>query len=330
MDLNPVVIWVHNRFDLWNWPEAATVALRRQFPELEFIVPASESSLGEILPRARVLIAGALPQGALVRGQNLLWIHSPAAAVTQLLTPELIASPVQVTNGSEIHGVPVAEHAVAMMLAIARGLPAAVRAQEQRVWAQQAIWDGPLRPTELRGATAVLAGLGAIGGELARLLKALGMTVLAVRARPALGAGAADEVHAPAALDGLLPRADYVILAVPVTPDSRALLDARRLALLPRRACVVNVGRGALLDEAALAAALAAGQLRAAALDVFAQEPLRAESPLWAMPQVLIVPHLGSATARMWDRQVELIAANLRRLAAGQPLLATVDKKRGY
>lgn len=330
MNLGPVVIWVHNRFDLWNWPEAATAELRRQFPGLEFLVPADEAALLAVLPQARVLIAGSLPKGALAHSGNWLWIHSPAAAVNHLLTPELIASAVQVTNGREIHGVPVAEHAVAMMLAIARGLPGAVRAQAQRVWAQQAIWDGPLQPTELRGATAVLVGLGAIGGELARLLKALGMKVLAVRARPQLGGGAADEVHGPADLEALLPRADYAILALPVTPDSRALLDARRLALLPRRACVVNVGRGALLDEAALVAALAAGRLRAAALDVFAHEPLAAESPLWAMPQVLIVPHLGSATARMWDRQVELIAANLRRLAAGQPLLATVDKARGY
>ncbi|MGH9536069.1 MAG: D-2-hydroxyacid dehydrogenase [Terriglobales bacterium] len=330
MDLSPVVIWVHNRFGLWNWPSEATAELRLQFPALQFVVPASEAELLAVLPRARVLIAGPLPSGALAQATKLLWVHSPAAAVHHLLTPEVVASPVRVTNGREIHGGPVAEHALAMMFAIARGLPEAVRAQARHHWAQEDIWYGPLQPAELSGATAVLIGLGAIGGELARLLKAVGMTVLAVRAHPEQGAGAADEVHAPAALDGLLPQADYAILAVPVTAESRALLDARRLALLPPRACVVNVARGVLVDQDALAAALVAGRLRAAALDVFAQEPLPADSPLWDLPQVLIVPHLGSATAGMWPRQVELIAANLRRLAASQPLVAEVNKQRGY
>lgn len=330
MDLSPVVIWVHNRFDLWVWPQSATLALRRQFSGLEFLEPPNEAALLDLLPRARVLIAGGLPKGALADARQLLWIHSPSTAVNHLLTPELIASAVQVTNGREIHGLPVAEHTLAMMLAVARGLPEAVRAQMDRRWAQQAIWDGPLRPAELRGATAVLVGLGAIGQSLARLLKAVGMTVLGVRSRPELGAGAADEVHGPDQLDALLPRADYLILALPVTPDSRALLDARRLALLPSRACVVNVGRGALLDEAALCRALIAGRLRAAALDVFVHEPLAADSPLWTMPQVLVVPHLGSATAHTWERQVDLIAVNLRRLASGEPLLAAVNKQRGY
>lgn len=329
-NLSPVVIWVHNRFALWNWPREATAELRRDFPQIEFVVPASEADLLAALPGARVLIAGPLPSGALQRGGQLIWVHSPAAAVHHLLTPELIASPIRVTNGRDIHGAPVAEHALAMMLAIARGLPEAVRAQARHHWAQEDIWRGPLQPRQLRGSTAILVGLGAIGGELARLLKAVGMTVLAVRAHPEQGPGAADEVHAPAALDELLPRADYVVLAVPVTPQSQALLDARRLALLPPQACVVNVGRGALLDQAALAAALAAGRLRAAALDVFAKEPLPPDAPLWDLPQALIVPHLGSATAAMWPRQVALIAANLRRLATGQPLLAEVNKQRGY
>ncbi len=328
--LSPVVIWVHNRFALWNWPQEATAELRREFPETEFVVPASEADLLATLPRARVLIAGPLPSGALRHAEHLIWVHSPAAAVHHLLTPGLVAGPVRVTNGRDIHGGPVAEHALAMMLAIARGLPEAVRAQARHHWAQEDIWRGPLQPRQLRGSTAVLIGLGAIGGELARLLKALGMTVLAVRAHPEQGAGAADEVHAPAALDDLLPRADYVVLALPVTPQSQALLDAHRLALLPPQACVINVGRGALLDQPALAAALAAGRLRAAALDVFAQEPLPPDSPLWDLPQALIVPHLGSATAAMWPRQVALIAANLRRLSAGQPLLGEVNKQRGY
>lgn len=328
MDTSPVVIWVRNRFDLWNWPASATAALQRQFPEVEFVTPATEAELLAVLPRARVLIAGTVPAGA--KTPNLVWLHAPSAAVNQLLTPGWVAGPVRITNGREIHGRPVAEHALAMMLAIARGLPEAVRAQSQRQWAQEAIWHGPLQPTELRGATAVLAGLGAIGGELARLMKAMGMRVVAIRARPQLGAGVADEVHAPAELEAVLPAADYLVLALPVTRESTALLDARRLALLPPRACVVNVGRGSLIDEPALTAALAAGRLRAAALDVFAHEPLAADSPLWAMRQVLIVPHLGSATARMWERQVELIAENLRRLGAGQPLLAEVDKQRGY
>lgn len=325
-----IVISVHNRFDLWNWPEWATEQLRADFPRIEFHHLQNADRRAEFMPAAEVLIGNQLPPEQFALAKRLRWIHCPAAAVHQLLSPALVASSVVVTNGSAVHGWPVAEHGLALMLALSRSIPAAVRAQMRRVWGQQEIWSRPDRPGELRGATVVLVGLGAIGSAWARMLKALGATVLAVRAHPERGAEGADEVHPPAALDALLPRADYLALALPVTSATQHLLDARRLALLPPQARVINVGRGSLVDEAALVAALRAGRLLGAALDVFEHEPLAPESPLWEMEQVLISPHLGSATASLWRRQLELVEENLRRFLRGEALLQTVDKQRGY
>ncbi|HZT74536.1 MAG TPA: D-2-hydroxyacid dehydrogenase [Terriglobales bacterium] len=325
-----VVISVHNRFDLWNWPAWAADALRRDFPGVQVHHLTDPGERARVLPEADILVASQLHPDQFALARRLRWIHSPAAAVHQLLFPALVASPVVVTNGREVHGWPVAEHALAMMLALSRSLPAAVRAQARHAWAQQEIWQRPDRPGELRGATVVLVGLGAIGGNLARMLKALGATVLGVRAHPERGAAGADEVHAPDALEALLPRADYLVLASPVTATTERLLDRRRLALLPAHARLINVGRGSLVDEAALAEALQAGRLRGAALDVFAHEPLAPASPLWDLNQVLIVPHLGSATEALWQRQLELFEENLRRFLDGEPLLHLVEKSRGY
>lgn len=325
-----VVISVHNPFELWNWPSWAAEQLQRDFPGIRVQHVAEPGGKDALLPEAEVLISNQLRPEQFARARRLRWIHCPAAAVHQLLSPELIASAVVVTNGREVHGWPVAEHALAMMLALSRALPAAVRGQMRRAWAQQEIWRRADRPGELRGATVVVVGLGAIGGNLARMLKGLGARVVGVRAHPERGGEGADEVHAPAALEALLPRADYLVLASPVTAETERLLDARRLALLPAHARVINVGRGSLVDEAALAAALREGRLRGAALDVFAREPLPPESPLWDLEQVLISPHLGSATEAMWPRQLEMVEENMRRFLRGEPLLYTVDKERGY
>jgi phosphoglycerate dehydrogenase-like enzyme len=156
------------------------------------------------------------------------------------------------------------------------------------------------------------------------------MTVLATRRRGTEGPDGVEVLSGPGALDRILPRSDYLVLAVPQTDETRAMIAARELGMLPEGAVLVNVARGGVVDEEALIDALQGGRLRGAGLDVFATEPLPADSPLWALPNVLATPHVSGASLRFWRRQTDLITQNLRRYAAGEPLLNTVDKHAGY
>jgi phosphoglycerate dehydrogenase-like enzyme len=245
--------------------------------------------------------------------------------------PELVTSPVVITNARDVHGPVVAEHAIALVLAMAKRLPSAMRYQQQRRWSQEQLWRERPRPREVAGATLALVGLGSIGREVATRAAALGMRVLAVREHPEQGSAAGvAAMHGPAELDGVLAQADYVVLAAPVTQQTRALINADRLAHFRPDAVLVNVARGALVDEAALAEALAAGHIGGAALDVFSDEPLPADSPLWDLESVLITPHSAALTDNLWERHYTLLAENLRRYRSGLPLLGLVDKSRGY
>lgn len=326
-----------NPAGIWHWPESATAQLAREFPEVEFCgyprpidAPLDEAAAAagaELFRDADAAIAWRLDPRLYRGSERLRWIHCPSAAVHQLLTPELIRSPIVVTNGASVHAATVAEHGLAMMLALARGLPQACADQAARRWRPQP-WLGGLR--RLGGATALLLGMGRIGRALAPRLAAMEMHVIGVRRHPERPAPGCAEMHAPAALDGLLPRADWLILALPATPTTDRLLGADQLALLPPHALVVNLGRGPALDEAALAAALNAGRLAGAALDVFEHEPLAPDSPLWSAPGCLITPHVAAAVPDTWQRQTELVSAHLRRFLAGEPLEPLVDKQRGY
>jgi phosphoglycerate dehydrogenase-like enzyme len=216
------------------------------------------------------------------------------------------------------------------MLHFARGLDVAVRAQAERRWDKAPFDDveSPIR--ELNEATAGIVGLGGIGRAVAHRAAALGMTVVASRRGGGDGPDGVEVLHGEGALHQLLPRADYLVITVPLTAETEGLIGARELAMLPDGAVVINVARGAVLDEEALIHALRSGRLRGAGLDVFAREPLPDDSPLWTLPNVLVTPHVSGASHRFWRRQTELIVQNIRRYAAGQPLRNTVDKKAGY
>jgi phosphoglycerate dehydrogenase-like enzyme len=246
------------------------------------------------------------------------------------MTPELLASDIVVTNARDVHGPVVAEHAIALAFALAKRLPQSVRYQQQKHWAQHDLWDQRLRPRELSGATMTIVGLGAIGAPLARLAKSLGMRVVGVREHPERGSEVADAVHGFEELDAALSAGDFIVLAVPVTPKTRHLMNARRLARLKPDAYLINVGRGVLLDEAALLDALRARSFGGAALDVTTEEPLPPESPLWEMENVLITPHIAGLTEKMWERHYEHYTKNLRRFLSGDRLLWVVDKEKGY
>lgn len=326
-----LLIALHHRFELWTAPAWVRERLQKQFPQIEIVQLPDYAGVTEQIRDADAALAWSLRPEQFRAARKLRWIHSTAAAVHQLMFPELVASDVVVTNSREVHGPVVAEQALALMFAVARKIPAAVRFQQKRVWGQERMWlEGPM-PGELQGATLGLVGLGSIGREIAKRAAGLGMRVLAVREHPERGgAEGVAIVYGPSQLNELLAASDYVVLAAPVTPSTQRLMDATRLAQMRPTACLVNVGRGVLVDEAALANALRQKKIAAAALDVLEKEPLPPDSPLWDMENVLITPHTGSVTPRLWERQYTLISENVRRFLAGEPLLGVVDKGKGY
>jgi phosphoglycerate dehydrogenase-like enzyme len=206
----------------------------------------------------------------------------------------------------------------------------AVAYQQKKTWAQDAIWTEPPGPREVADAVLGLIGLGAIGRRTAELARALGMHVIAVREHPERGAETADEVFGPGALNEVLARSDYVVIAAPVTSATQHVINRERLGQVKSDAYLINVSRGVLIDEAALIETLRERRIAGAALDVFQHEPLPPESPLWTLDNVLITPHTAGLTSRMWERHYALFSENLRRYLAGQAMLGLVDKSRGY
>jgi phosphoglycerate dehydrogenase-like enzyme len=223
-----------------------------------------------------------------------------------------------------------AEHTIGVLLAFARKLHRARDAQRARRWDQDRLFREAPDFVELGRTTLGVIGMGSIGGEIAKRGRALGMRVLAVRRHPARDPAPADEQVGPDGLARVITESDWIVLATPLTSETRGLIGARELAITKPGAVLVNLGRGALVDEPALLDALAAGRLGGAALDVFEHEPLPAESPLWDLPNVILTPHISGLSAGYWERAIDLFARNLEHWVEGRPLLNRVDKRRGY
>lgn len=325
-----ILIVHYHRFELWHAPLWLREKLQQAFPDSIVVQLQSYDRVPEEIVDADVFIGWSLRPEQFVIAKKLKWIHSPAAAVHQLMYPELIRSNVILTNSTGVHGPVVAEHAMAVLLALAKRLPQAMHYQARKIWAQELLWNEHPRPREVAGATVLVIGMGGIGREFALKAKALGMKVVAVRQNPAKGAGPADAVYGLEQIDQLLPQADFVLLCTPVTPATTGLINRERLGKMRFGAYLINVARGPLIDDAALIEALQQQRIAGAALDVFDEEPLPADSPFWSLQNVLITPHTAAVTEKLWDRHYDLIVENLNRLLAGKPLLNEVDKHRGY
>src|SRR5271167_2984618 len=328
--IRKLLIFVHHPFDQWNAPDWFPNRLRQEFPQVNVVNLPDYKSVDEEIVDAEIAIAWSIRPEQIVAAKKLRWIHSPAAAVHQLMFPELVSSDVVLTNAREVHGPVVAEHVIALIFALAKKIPGSVRLQEKHIWGQQVLWDEVPRVREVAGATLGMVGLGSIGRPVVKSAKALGMRVIAVREHPEKGSEGADAVFAPPQIDEVFRQADYIVLAAPVTASTRAIANAERLALMKPEACLINVGRGQLVDEPALAAALRQKEIGGAALDVFPKEPLPADSPLWDVPNLLITPHTAALTDKLWERHYAVFSENLRRYLSGEPLLAVVDKRKGY
>ncbi len=325
-----LLIFVHHPFALWNAPAWFPARLRREFPPVDVVYLPDYKRVDAEISDAEIAITWSIRPEQIKVARKLRWIHSPAAAVHQLIFPELVESGIVLTNAREVHGPVVAEHVIAQIFALAKKIPDAVRLQGKHQWGQQRMWDELPRVREVAGATVGLIGLGSIGRAVAKSAKALGMRVIAVREHPEKGSEGADVVFGPAQIDDVFGEADYVVLAAPVTENTKAIANAERLALMKGDACLINVGRGQLVDEGALASALREKKIGGAALDVFPKEPLAADSPLWDMPGLLITPHTAALTDKLWERHYTLFSENLQRYLRGEALLGVVDKRKGY
>lgn len=288
-------------------------------------------NLDAILAQTEVVLSNpVVPEDIASRAPQLRWIQLTSAGVDRLLDAPVLKSGITITTASGIHAVPISEYVIGAMIAFAKGFPRAWRAQASRAW--QPYW-----PDELEGRTVGIIGMGAIGTRVARLAHELGMRVLGLRRSASrratgreVGAPFLDELLPPADLLHLLAESDYVVLSVPLTPDSRGLIGEPELRAMRPRAVIINIARGAVVDERALVRALKEGWIAGAALDVFEIEPLPAESELWGLENVLVTPHISGGTPRYMERAVDLFCDNLRRYLAGQPLRNVVDPSRGY
>lgn len=267
---------------------------------------------------------GTLTPDLVQRASQLKWLQAPAIAPPAgYYFPELQAHPVVVTNFRGIFNDHIAAHIMAFVLALARGLHRYIPLQLQHKWAPDRLDTGVVHLPEC---TALIVGVGGIGAETASKCAAFGMRVIGVDARRSDKPAAVAELHPPSHLDELLPRADFVILTIPHTPETEGLMNSARFALMKKTAFFINIGRGKTTRLADLDQALRNGTLAGAALDVFEEEPLPADHPLWSAPNVLLTPHTAGFGPYLDDRRQEIIVDNAKRFVRNQPLRNVVDK----
>ncbi len=328
-----IVVAVFSPTQSWTLPRIWVDWLRREFPQHRFVEAWDEAALDAAMPEAEVAFTARMDRGMLASARRLVWVQSPAAGVGFMLTPEMAASRVILTNMRGVRARAMAEHVLGVTIALARHLPLAMREQAAHRWSSDRVERAGVRT--LQGRRMGIVGLGAIGREVAKIAVPFGMRVSGIRrrtaGRPPSGPGwAVDEVLPPRRLPDLLTQCDVVVLSAPLTPATRGLIGAPAIAAMRPGALLVNVARGRLVDDEALVQALRSGHLGGAALDVFAHEPLAPDSPYWDLPNVIITPHVSGALEDYWKRAVALFADNLRRFETGRPLVNRVNKAVGY
>jgi len=325
-----ILVGLYSPVASWNIPVEHVDRLRSEFPHHDVYHATNAEEAAALAPDAEVAFMAELRPSHFDSAPRLRWVHSPAAGVGNMLFPALVESSVMVSNSRGVSADPIAEHVLALTLALFHKLPLAFRSQAAKHWAQDDVMaPPPLR--QLHGSRVLIVGLGSIGAACAWRFAALGGEVIAVRRRPdqptprgVVHVAPAEQLHA------LLPRADVVVVSAAQTGITRGLIGRTELSLMRRSAFLLNVSRGKLVDEGALADALRDGTIAGAGLDVFEHEPLTSESPLWALPNAIITPHMAGFRPDHWDVVTALFAENLKRFDRGEPLQNVVDKCAGY
>ncbi|MGC1267777.1 MAG: D-2-hydroxyacid dehydrogenase [Candidatus Acidiferrum sp.] len=325
-----LVICVWHPFTFWRPQPAMSQSIRARWPEMNVVHLPDYDRLPPELPDTDIFVGYSLRAEQLIHAKKLKWIHSTAAGVAQLMYPELRDSGILVTNPSGVFSIPMAEHTLGLLLALARNFPDSVRHQDRSHWGQQDMWNKPQRLSELNGQVLLIVGFGSIGRELAARARAFDMRLWGVTRSGKSSSPHAEKIFPVSQLEEALPQADYVVIAAPETSETRRFFGAAQIARMKPGSCLINVGRGSLLDESALIRALESGALAGAALDVTPVEPLPPESPLWKAPNLFITPHTSAVSDRLWSRETDLLIDLLERWFDGREMFNRVDFARGY
>ena len=300
--------------------------------------------IGPMLDEIEVIV-GSFPRDLLTECAQLRWMQQWSAGADWLMDyPDVQKMDFTLTNASGVHAVPISEHIFAFLLAFARHIPQAVRAQQNHIWiANGKQSDGASGPSderlstltdqdmlELADKTLLLLGVGAIGERTAKIADVFDMHVIGVRHSPEKSVPHVAQMVGNDELLRVLPQADFVVITLPLTPETRGLFDAEKIGAMKESAYLINIGRGEIVDEEALVQALQQEKIAGAGLDVFQQEPLPEESPLWAMENVIVTSHYAGLTPRYDERAFNIFIDNLRRYREGEELRNVVDKEMGY
>jgi D-2-hydroxyacid dehydrogenase (NADP+) len=279
------------------------------------------AELNERLKEAHVLVVSGFWRNELLdRAPKLRFIQAIGAGVDQFAQDELRRRGIRLASARGVNKNAVSEHAMAHILAFARHIHTGRDNQQHRLW-RGMLSDLTIREDELGGKTLLIVGLGAIGSRLAKLAKAFDMQVIGTKRNPATAGDAADAVYAPDKLLELVPRADYVVLTCPLTPETEGIIDAKALAAMKPGAYLINMARGRVVNEPALIAALQRGQIAGAGLDCAWEEPLPQDSPLWSLENVILTPHTAGETRRYEENVIDILLENLNRLWRGETTL---------
>jgi phosphoglycerate dehydrogenase-like enzyme len=298
--------------------------LKQAVPQLTVVVAENEADAARVIGDAEAAY-GTMPDALLAKAARLRWLQAPQAAPPAgYYTPALIAHPVVVTNFREIYNDIIGAHIMAFVLAFARGFHLYLPRQLRREWKPESGETSGV--VHLPDSTALVVGVGGIGAEAARMMEAFGMHVTGIDARRRDAPPGVRKLDGPDAFDALLPLADFVVLTVPHTPATEGFMHRARFQRMKKSAFFINIGRGRTTRLDDLVAALRAGEIAGAGLDVFEQEPLPADHPLWTMPNVLLTPHVAGHGPYLDDRRFEIIVDNARRFVSGQSLRNVVDK----
>lgn len=297
---------------------------------LDLVEINNKESLKAVMADAEVYIPGPFNNEILKQARKLCWIRYRWAGLDDTLFPEIINSDVLVTNSAGVFNLPIAEHVMAMMLCFSRSIHLAMRWLPKHLGDEETSDKLYASIRELHGATLGIVGYGGVGKTVAQRAKAFGMKVLAIKRNPTGDDGIADDIWGMDKLDEVLRQSDYLLISTALTEETKGMIGEEQLSSMKPDAVIVNIARGAIIDEAALIAKLQNGKLRGAGLDVTLVEPPPADSPLWQMDNVIITPHYSGYSPNTRRRQFMLLCKNLKRYANGEQLLNIVDKKLGY
>lgn len=325
-----LVICAPHRFPFWTPPPEIAGRIRARWPEMNVLDLRDTEALAREISDADIFAGFVLRPEQFALARKLKWIHSTASAVAQFLYPAVRSSGIEMTNARGMQSATMAEHVLGTLVALTRRFPDCFRYQQEARWAQLELWDAPVRPRELRGQVLLIVGFGEIGRAVAKLVAPLEMRVFGVTRSGCGSSGEAERIAPITQLRELLPEADFVVLSAPETEETRGMIGSRELALMKSSAYLINVARGALVDEAALIEALRTRKIAGAALDVVTHEPLPPESPLWKLENVFLTPHVSAVSESLWTKQSDLFVENLDRWFTGRELLNRVDMARGY